>query len=169
MSVVLPSEKMPLAVNACDWPVAIDVAAGVTTIDVNNAEVTVATADPDLDPIVAVIVELPADTPVTNPDELTVAYAVLTAFHVAWLVTSLEVPSLYTPIADSCLLWPDAIVKARGDTAIDTSEGAFTVTLPIPDTPLIEAVTVTEPALRAVRRPTLVTAATLTSDELHAT
>jgi len=94
MSVVLPSEKMPLAVKACVWPVAMDAVAGVTTIDVNKAEVTVATADPDLDPMVAVIVELPAATPVTNPDELTVAYAVLAAVQVAWLVTSLEVPSL---------------------------------------------------------------------------
>jgi hypothetical protein len=66
----------------------------VTTIDVNNADVTVATAEPDLDPIAAVIVELPAATPVTNPDELTVAYEVLAALHVAWLVTSLDVPSL---------------------------------------------------------------------------
>ena len=94
MSVVLPSENIPLAVKACVWPVATDAVAGVTTIEVNNTEVTVAMADPDLDPIVAVIVELPAATPVTNPDELTVAYAVLAAVQVAWLVTSLEVPSL---------------------------------------------------------------------------
>jgi len=67
------------------------------------------------------------------------------------------------------LLWPDAIVKATGVTVIDTSEGAFTTTLPVPDTPLIDAVTVTEPTLRAVKRPTLFTTATVESDELHTT
>jgi hypothetical protein len=73
MSVVLPSEKIPLAANACVWPVATDAVAGVTTIDVSIAEVTVATAVPVLDPMVAVIDELPAATPVTKPDESTVA------------------------------------------------------------------------------------------------
>ena len=51
----------------------MEAVAGVTTIDVNRAAVTVAVAEPLVDPIVAVIVELPAVTPVTNPDELTVA------------------------------------------------------------------------------------------------
>ena len=45
MSVVLPSEKMPLAVNDCVWPVAIEAVAGVMTIDVSCAEDTVAVAD----------------------------------------------------------------------------------------------------------------------------
>jgi hypothetical protein len=72
-------------------------------------------------------------------------------------------------MADSCLLCPDAIVNANGETVIDTSEGALTVTFAVPDTPPIEAITLTEPALRAVRRPTLFTTATLPSDELHAT
>jgi len=167
--VVLPSEKMPLAVNACDWPVAIDAVAGVTTMEVSNAEVTVAIAEPDLAPIVAVMVELPAATPVTNPDESTVANEVLAELHVAWLVTSLEVPSLYTPMADSCLLCPDAIVNANGETVIDTSEGAFTTTFPVPSTPPKYADTVTEPALIAVRRPWPFTTATVASEEYHVT
>ncbi len=73
MSVELPSEKMPFAVKACVWPVAIEAVAGVTTIDLNRAAVTVATAEPVVEPIDAVIVELPAETPVTRPVELTVA------------------------------------------------------------------------------------------------
>ena len=73
ISVVLPSEKIPLAVNDCDWPVAMEAAAGVITIDVSSAEDTVAIAVPWVEPMVAVIVELPAETPVTNPDESTVA------------------------------------------------------------------------------------------------
>jgi len=94
ISVVLPSEKMPLAANDCDWPVAMEAVAGVMTIDVSSAELTVAVAVPWIDPRVAVIDELPAETPVTNPDESTVATEVLSAFHVTWLLTSWEEPSL---------------------------------------------------------------------------
>ena len=73
ISVVLPSEKMPLAVKDCVWPVAIEAVAGVITMDVSCAEVTVAIAEPVVDPTVAVMVEVPADTPDTKPDALTVA------------------------------------------------------------------------------------------------
>jgi len=73
MSVELPSEKMPFAAKACVWPVAIEAVAGVTTIDCNCVAVTVAKAEPVVDPSVAVIVELPAETPLTSPVELTVA------------------------------------------------------------------------------------------------
>ena len=45
MSVVLPSENMPLAVNDCVWPAAIEAVAGATTIDVSCAADTVAVAD----------------------------------------------------------------------------------------------------------------------------
>ena len=51
----------------------MEAAAGVITIDVSSAEDTVAIAVPWVEPMVAVIVELPAETPVTNPDESTVA------------------------------------------------------------------------------------------------
>jgi hypothetical protein len=94
MSVVLPSEKIPLAVKACVWPVAMEAVAGVRTIDVNWAAVTVADAEPVVDPIVAVMVELPAATPVTKPVEFTVAKDVLRALQVTWSVTSCELPSL---------------------------------------------------------------------------
>jgi hypothetical protein len=53
LSVVLPSENMPFALNACVWPVAMEAVAGVTTIDVSDAEVTVAVAEPVVDAIVA--------------------------------------------------------------------------------------------------------------------
>jgi hypothetical protein len=164
ISVVLPSEKIPLAVNDCVWPVAMEAVAGVMTIDANWAAVTVAVAEPFVDPIVAVMVELPADTPVTNPDEFTAAYAVLSEFHVTWLDTSCEVPSLYTPTAESCLLCPDAIENTAGVIVIDDSEGAVTTTFPVPVIAPSVAVTLTEPALKAVRTPEPVTEATVGSE-----
>jgi hypothetical protein len=134
------------------------------TIDDNWAAVTVAMAEPFVDPIEAVMVELPAETPDTNPDEFTVAYAVLREFQVTWLVTSCEVPSLYTPSAESCLFCPEAIENTAGVIVIDDSEGAVTTTLPIPETDPSAAVTVTEPAFKAVRTPVPATAATVWSE-----
>ena len=101
MSVVLPSEKIPFATNACVCPVAIEAVAGVTVIDVSCAAVTVTVAVLLTGPRVAVIVAVPAETPVTRPP-LTVATFVALEFHVACEVMSCVVPSLYTPCADNC-------------------------------------------------------------------
>jgi hypothetical protein len=93
MSVWLPSEKIPFAANAWVCPVAIEAVAGVTPIVWSRADDTVARAVPFLDPIVAVMVEVPADAPVTKPVESTVAADAL-ELQVAWLVTSWVVPLL---------------------------------------------------------------------------
>jgi hypothetical protein len=169
ISVVLPSEKMPLAVNDCDWPVAMEAVAGVMTIDASCAAVTVAVAEPWVDPIVAVMVELPAETPVTNPEELTVAYAVLSAFQVTRLVTSFELPSPYTPTAESCLFCPEAIENTAGVIVIDIGEGAVTTTFAVPETEPIEAVIATVPALSDVNIPELLIVAIVVSRLFHAT
>ena len=169
MSVALPSEKIPLAVNDCVWPVAIEAVPGVTKIEFKSTAFTVAVAEPVVDPIDAVMIELPADTPVTRPDEFTVAYAVLRAFQVARLVTSWELPSLYIPNAERCLLWPDAIENTAGVIVIEDSVGPFTTTVPVPETELSEAVTVTVPAFSVVRKPVPFTEATVGSEVLHIT
>ena len=163
MSVVLPSENMPLAVNDCVWPAAIEAVAGATTIDVSCSADTVAVADAVADPIVAVIVEFPAETPVTRPDELTVAEAPI-AVQVARLVTSCDVPSLYTPSADSCLLCPDAMENPAGVIVIDESPADEPVTFEVPETEFIEAVIVTVPAFNEVSIPEALTVATVASE-----
>jgi hypothetical protein len=94
MSVELPSEKTPLAANVCVWPVAIEAVPGVIVIDCRSAAVTVTVADAVVEPIVAVIVEEPAETPLTRPVEVTVALAVLKEPQTTCLVTSCEVPLL---------------------------------------------------------------------------
>ena len=167
MSVWLPSEKLPLAVNAWVWPVAIEAVRGLTPIVWRSAADTVASAEPLLEPIVAVMVEVPVDEPLTSPDESTVAAEVL-EFQVAWLVTSCEVPSEYVPSAESCLLWPEAIEKTVGDKTIDESVGADTEMPAVPEAEFHVAVIVTFPALSAVSIPLALTAAIVGSELCHA-
>ncbi len=93
----------------------------------------------------------------------------LSEFHVTWLVTSCEEPSLYTPSAESCLLCPEAIENTAGVIVIDDSEGAVTTTFPVPEIDPNVAVTVTDPALKAVRKPAPLTEATVWSDVLQIT
>jgi hypothetical protein len=66
-SCVLPSEKVPVAVNCCAMPSGMLALRGATTIDVMTAEVTVRVVDPEIVPEVADIVVLPAATDFANP------------------------------------------------------------------------------------------------------
>jgi hypothetical protein len=120
-------------------------------------------AIPFVDPIVAVIVELPGETPVTRPDELTVAEAPIVV-QVARLVTSCDVPSLYTPTADSCLPCPDARENAAGVIVIDEIAADEIVIFELPEIEFIEAVIVTVPAFKDVSNPAALTVATVASE-----
>jgi hypothetical protein len=64
---VLPSVNVPVAVNCCIVPNAIDGVAGVTAIETNVAAVTVTVVDPLMEPVVAVMVAVPSPTLVANP------------------------------------------------------------------------------------------------------
>ena len=59
--------------NCCVIPLAIDGLAGVTAIDCSVAAVTVSTVDPTIEPEVALIVLVPAATPVARPPTVMVA------------------------------------------------------------------------------------------------
>jgi hypothetical protein len=96
ISLVVPSEKVPVAVNCCMMPSGIDVAVGVTRIEVNidvEAE-TSRVAVPEIPPEVAVMVDVPAATACANPALLIVATEAFDDAHVADLVRSLLLPSL---------------------------------------------------------------------------
>lgn len=168
ISLELPSEKMPLAAKACVWPVAIEAVAGVTRIDCNCAAVIVAIEVPVDEPRVAVIVDDPAETPVTRPVELTEASA-FCELQVTWLVTSCDVPLLYTPSAESCLLCPDAMENAAGEIVMEETVGAVTVMFPDPTSVPIVALTVTEPAFKPVKPPVALTEPTVGSETPHST
>ena len=72
--------------NCCVVPLAIDGLAGVTAIDSNVGAVTVSPVEPLIDPEVALIVVLPAATPVARPALVIVATAVFVELHVTELV-----------------------------------------------------------------------------------
>ena len=74
-------------------PIGTEAAAGVTAIELNVAAVTVKIAEPDLVPKVAVIVAVPADTPVATPGDTTVATAMVPEVHVTVVLMSTVVPS----------------------------------------------------------------------------
>jgi len=169
ISVVLPSEKSPLAVKAWLWPVATDAVAGVTLIACSSAAVTVADAVRLTEPIVAVIVAEPTDTPVTRPVVVsTLATPPLFEVHATCEVTSREVPSLYTPCAVNLWLWPDAMENDAGE-IVRAESAAFTATDSVPDTVPTLAVIVTDPGFSAVSKPVVLTLAIVASELCHVT
>jgi hypothetical protein len=67
------SENVPVAVNCCVVPLAIEGFAGVTAIDTSVAEVTVSKVDPLTFPEVAMIVLVPTAFAVAIPPVVIVA------------------------------------------------------------------------------------------------
>lgn len=97
ISCVLPSLNVPVAVNCCVAPAAIEGLAGVTRIEAMIAEVTVVDALAVIDPTVAVIVTLPMATVVTTPLLSTVAIVVSEESQVG--ESTCVLPSVNSPIA----------------------------------------------------------------------
>ena len=82
---VPPPLYIPVAVNCCVAPLAIEAFAGVTAIDTSVA-VTERFVEPLIEPEVAEIVVLPVPTPVASPPLVIVATAVLDELQVTELV-----------------------------------------------------------------------------------
>jgi hypothetical protein len=93
-SCVLPSSKLPTALNCCWVPTAIDGVAGLTEIEVKFAATTVSVEVSVNEPTVAVIVVCPAATVVATPELAIVATAVDDEVHVTPVVRSELEPSL---------------------------------------------------------------------------
>jgi hypothetical protein len=64
---VVPSVKVPVAMNCCVVPNAIDGLSGVTAIDTSAAEVTVNVVEPCTEPEVAVILAVPVSALLASP------------------------------------------------------------------------------------------------------
>ncbi len=166
---VVPSLNVPVAVNCCVAPLAIDGFAGVTVIDCSVAAVTVSKVEPLIDDDVAVIVEVPTPAPVARPAALIVAVVVVPDDHVTVLVRFCVVPSLNVPVAVNCCVAPLAIDGFAGVTAIDCSVAAVTVSKV---EPLIDddvAVIVDVPTPAPVARPAALIVAVVVVPELHVT
>ena len=76
ISWLVPSEYVPVAVKSLEFPAATLELAGVTDIE-DSKGVTVRVMFPETPPAIAVIVAVPAETPVASPLPLTVATDVL--------------------------------------------------------------------------------------------
>ena len=89
---VVPSEKVPVAVNCSVVPPGTLGLAGVTAME-DNAEVTIRVVPPETAPEEAVMIVVPAVRPLAKPVMLTVPTAVSDDAQVARAVISLVVPS----------------------------------------------------------------------------
>jgi hypothetical protein len=121
------SENVPVAVNCCFVPFAIEGFAGVTAIDTNVAAVTVKVVDPVMPPETALITLVPVATPVANPPAVIVATVVIAELQVAVPVKFCVELSEKVPVAVNCSVAPSPIEGFAGVTAIDTSVAAVTV------------------------------------------
>lgn len=103
---MLPSVKLPVAVNCCVVPNAMEGFAGVTAIETNAAAVTVKVVLLVIEPEAAVIFTEPVPTVVANPCEpialLTVATAVVSELHCTVSVMFCVVWSVNVPVAVNC-------------------------------------------------------------------
>ena len=95
--------------NCCVIPLAIDGFAGVTAMDCSVGAVTVSNVEPTTDPEVALMVLVPAATPVANPPVPILAVAVVPDPHVTDDVRFCVLLSLKVPVAVNCCVIPFAI------------------------------------------------------------
>ena len=97
---MLPSLKVPVAVNWTLVPLAIEELLALIVIDCNVAAVTVKAKVLDVIPLcVAVMLLDPIATPVARPRALMLTVAGLEEAHVAVLVRFWVLPSLNVPVA----------------------------------------------------------------------
>ena len=90
---MLPSEYVPVAVNCCLVPLAIDGFAGATAIDTRVAVPTVNGVLPVTLVVVAVISDVLRPTPVASPPAVMVATVVFEEAQVTDVVKFFVVPS----------------------------------------------------------------------------
>ena len=104
MSCVVPSEKVPMAVNCWRTPKGIEAFAGVTTIEFSTALVTMRLAVPKIVSLAAaVIVTLPGAKPLTRPcvsiELLILTRLLADELHVTAFVMFCVLPSVKVPVA----------------------------------------------------------------------
>ena len=163
------SENVPVAVNCFVVPLAIEGFAGVTAIDTSVAAVTVRVVEPLIAADAALIVLVPAATPVANPPGLTVATLVVCEVQVTVLVKFCVELSEKVPVAVNCFVALFAIEGFAGVTAIDTSAGAVTVSSVVPSTAPDAASILLDPVATPVANPPAVIVTTPVDCELQVT
>jgi hypothetical protein len=153
----LPVNRLPLASLSVtlSWTVPLDgtvVGAGLTMTEATGTRVTVTVELPAFPSLVAVIVAVPAATPLTSPLLLTVAMPVLPLAHVTVRPVS-AVPAESFGVAVSCTVCPTVRLAVAGATATAATGTAVTVIAAVLLLPSLVAVMVAEPAATPVTRP----------------
>jgi hypothetical protein len=166
---VLPLLYVPVAVNCCVSPAAIEELAGVTATEARTGEVTVSMAAPCTVPAVAVIVVLPTIMPLARAAALIVATEGADELHVTDAVKACVLRSLYVPVAANCCVSPAAIEDLTGVTVTEARTGEVTVSTAAPCMLPEAAVIVVLPTIMPLARPAALIVATVGADELHVT
>src|SRR5512143_1737642 len=107
---------------------------GKTSMETSDAGVIVSVVDPDMLPLVAVIVVVPAAPETTSPALLTVETSVFDDVQLTNDVIFDVVPLEYFPVAVSCWVVPQATLGLVGVISIEISEHPVSL-VPDPPTP----------------------------------
>jgi hypothetical protein len=170
---VVPSENVPVAVNCCWVPRAIEGVCGVIEIEASVAAVTVSIVEPVTVPAFAEIVAVPGPMLLTKPCVgaalLMVATAGVVELHCTVLVMFCVLPSEKVPVAVNCSVVPDAMVGIAGVSAIETRAEGVTVSVVEPLMLLDAAVTGVLPKATLAATPWLLTVAMLELPVLQVT
>ena len=118
-SCMLPSLKVPAALNCCICPVATVGFGGMTVSETRVAGLTVVSAEPVMLPDVAIIFAVPALSACARPEALTEMVVGALELHVTDEVMSREVPLLNSPSALNCCEVPLARDAPVGVTVRD--------------------------------------------------
>ena len=162
---VLPSLKVPVAVNLIDVLRAILGLLGVMVTDTRCAVETVKVVEPLTDSTVAMMLAVPVVKLDASPWLLIVTAAGFEEAHKADAVMSCVLLSLKVPVAVNCLAVPTAMLEFAGVTAIETKVAPLTVTLALPVTEPEMAEIVACPADNALTRPEELTEALLVAED----
>jgi len=175
ISLVVPSEYVPVAVSAMLPCKVKNGLAGVIVMNVRGTGTTVRVVLPEIFGVlvieVAVMVVLPAATAVARPVLLTVATVGSEEVQLTTVVISKLVVSEYVPVALNCWVSPTNMVGLGGVTAMESRVAVFTVRVALPEIPgglaTEVAVMVVVPAKTATARPVLSIVATVGADEVQ--
>lgn len=170
---VVPSLKVPVAVNCWVPPRDMLAGSGVTLMELRVALVTVNAAAPDCPANSAVMVAFPAATPVARPlvgdALLTVATDAGDDVQLTELVRFCVLPSENTPMALNCVAVSAATVAVAGVTCRRLRAEESTTNAAMPLTEPCCALMVAVPADWPVTWPKLLILATLVAEELQVT
>src|ERR1700690_1372905 len=142
---------------------------GEIEISISVTGSTLSEVEALMPPLTALMVVLPAATPVASPAELIVGAAVLEELQVTALVRSCVLSVLKLPVAVNCSGSPTKVVAGTGDSTIASSAGAVTVSVVEAETLPKVALIAEVPAVIVEARPEALIVATAAVPELHVT